>query len=134
MQDIHQQAKQTLENIRESMKKYYDLKATEQPSIDVGDLVMLNSKNLSNKQPLKKVSQKLYASFKVLEKKGSGASMLEISPRWKIHPVFHVSLLQPYRASNRPNRERPSQDPINIEGDLQWEVERIVKSEIISYK
>jgi len=116
------------------MKKYYDLKATEQPSIDVGDLVMLNSKNLSNKQPLKKVSQKLYASFKVLEKKGSGASMLEISPRWKIHPVFHVSLLQPYRASNRPNRERPSQDPINIEGDLQWEVERIVKSEIISYK
>jgi len=134
MQDIHQQAKQTLENIRESMKNYYDWKATEQPSIEVGNLVMLNSKNISNKQPLKKLSPKLYGSFKVLEKKGSGASMLEISPRWKIHPVFHVSLLQPYRASNRPNRERPSRDPIDIEGDLQLEVERIVKSEIISSK
>jgi len=39
MQDIHQQAKQTLETTRESMKKYYDRKATEQPSIEVGDLV-----------------------------------------------------------------------------------------------
>jgi len=28
MQDIHQQAKQTLENTRESMQKYYDRKAT----------------------------------------------------------------------------------------------------------
>jgi len=40
MQDIHQQAKQTLQHTRESMKKYYDRKATEQPSNEVGDLVM----------------------------------------------------------------------------------------------
>jgi len=59
--------------------------------------------------------------------------MLEISPQWKIHPVFHVSLLEPYRASNRPNREQPPRDPEEIEGDLECEVERIVKTEIISY-
>jgi len=133
MQDIHRQAKQTLENTRESMKKYYDRKATEQPSIEVGDLVMLNAKNIRTKRPSKKLSPKLYGPFKVLEKKGSRAYKLEISPRWKIHPVFHVSLLEPYRASNRPNREQPPRDPEDIEGDLEWEIERIVKSEIISY-
>ena len=58
---------------------------------------------------------------------------MEISPRWKIHLVFHVSLLEPYRASNRPNREQPPLDPEDIDGDLEWEVERIVKSEIICY-
>jgi len=47
--------------------------------------------------------------------------------------VLHVSLLEPYHASNRPNREQPLQDPEDIEEDLEWEVERIVKSEIISY-
>jgi len=49
MQDIHQQAKQTLENTLESMKKYYDRKATEQPSIEVGDFVMLKAKNRRTK-------------------------------------------------------------------------------------
>ena len=46
MQDIHRQVKETLENTRESMKKYYDRKATKQPSIEVGDLVILNAKNI----------------------------------------------------------------------------------------
>jgi len=132
MQDIHRQAKHTLENTWESMKKYYDRKATEQPSIEAGDLVMLNMKNIRSDRPSKKLSPKLFGPFKVLEKKGSRAYKLEISARWKVHPVFHVSLVEPYRASNRPNREQPPRDPEEIEGDLEWEVEKIVKSEFIS--
>jgi len=116
------------------MKEYYHRKATEQPSIEIGDFVMLSAKNIRTKPPSKKLSPKLYGPFKVLEKKGNRAYKLEISPRWKIHPVFHVSLLEPYRASNRPNREQPPRDPEEIEGDLEWEVERIIKSEIISYR
>jgi len=48
-QDIHRQAKQRLENTREAMKKYYDRKLTEQPSIKVGDLVMLNTNKICTK-------------------------------------------------------------------------------------
>jgi len=119
MQDIHRQAKQTLENTRESLKKYYDRKATEQPSIEVGDLVMLSAKKIRTKQPSKRLSPKLYGPFKVLERKGSRAYKLEISPRWKIHPVFHISLLEPYRASNRPNCEQRPRDPEDIERDFE---------------
>jgi len=96
MQDIHQQMKETLENTRESMKKYYDRKTTEQPSMEVGDLVMLNAKNIRTKRPSKKLSPKLYGPFTVLEKKGRMAYKIEIWPRWKIHPMFHVSQLEPY--------------------------------------
>jgi len=94
---------------------------------------MLKPQNIGTKRPLKKPSAKLYGPFKVLEKKGSRAYKLEISPRFKIHPVFHVSLLEPYRASKRANRKQPPRDAQEIERDLEWEVERIVKSEIISY-
>jgi len=34
---------------------------------------------------------------------------------------------------NRPNREQPLPDPEDIAGDLEGEVERIVKSKIIAY-
>ena len=58
---------------------------------------------------------------------------MDISPRWNIHPTFHVLLLELYRSPTRPNREQPPQEPEDIEGDLEWEIEKIVKSEIISY-
>jgi len=99
MQDIHRQPKEPLQNTWELMKKYYDRKAIKQPSIEVGDLVMLNAKNRHTKRRKKKLSPKLYGPFKVVERKGSRAYKLEISPRWKINHVFHVSLLEPDRDS-----------------------------------
>jgi len=76
----------------------------------------------------------MHGTFKVLEvKKGEWALKQEISPRWKIHPIFHVSLQEPYRASAQEGREQPLRIPEDIEGDLEWEVERIVKSELITY-
>jgi len=38
-----------------------------------------------------------------------------------------------YQTSSRPNLEQPPGDHEDIEGDLSWEVEMVVKSEIISY-
>jgi len=95
---------------------------------------MLNAKNIRTKRPSKKLAPKLYGPFKILEQRGELAYKLEISDRWKIHPVFHVSLLEPYRTSTRPAREQPPMTPEEIDGDLEWEVARIVKSEIISYE
>jgi len=116
------------------MKIYYNCRATEQPSFEVGDIVMLNAKNIRTKRPSKKLSSKLYGPFKVLERKESRAYQIEIAPPWKIHPVFHISLVEPYQASNLPNHKQPPQDPEDIKRDLEWEVERIVKSEIISHE
>jgi len=115
------------------MNKDYDRKAMEPPTSVVSDLVMLNAKNICTKGPSKQLCPKLYAPFKVLEKKPSWAYKFKISPQWKIYRVIHVSLLEPYQCSNRPNREQPPPDPDVIASHLEWEVERMVKGEIISY-
>ena len=68
MQTTHLKAHEALDRTRESMNKYYDRKAKQQPDIAVGDLVMLNAKNIRTKRPTKKLSPKLYGPFKVMEK------------------------------------------------------------------
>jgi hypothetical protein len=133
MKAIHKRAVEALNYTREAMRRYYDRKALQQPDYNEGDLVMLNGKNIRTKRPSKKLSPKLYGPFKIIEARGQRAFKLEISPTWKIHPTFHVSLLEPYRTSVREGREQPPREPEEIDGDLEWEVERIVKSEIISY-
>jgi len=76
----------------------------------------------------------MHGPFQVLEvKKGEHAFKLDILSRWKVHPIFHVSLLEPGRESVREGREQHPRAPEEIKGDLKWKVEKIVKSEIITY-
>jgi len=46
---------------------------------------------------------------------------------WKIHDIFHASLLTPYKETNqhRPNFIEPPPDI--LEGEEEWEVEKILK-------
>ena len=107
MKTVQKHARATLEQTRGAMKKYYDRKATPQPDIETGDLVMLSAKNIKSKPPTRKFTPRLYGLFKVLEKKCNRALKLDIPAGWKIHPEFHVTLLKPYKLSDRPNREQP---------------------------
>src|SRR6266478_3624037 len=51
---------------------------------------------------------------------------LRILQQWKIHNIFHVSLLTPYKETEEhgPNYHKPPPDI--IEGELEWEVEQIM--------
>jgi len=94
---------------------------------------MLKGKNIKSKRATRTFTPRLYGPFKVLEKKGNRPFKLDILARWIIHPVFHFSLLEHYKVSDRPNREQPPREQEEVECDQEWEVERIVKSEIITY-
>jgi len=95
---------------------------------------MLKAKNLGTTRPTKQLSPTMHGLFNVLEvRKRERGLKLQLSPRWKIHPIFHVSLLEPYRASVREGREQPPRVPEDMVGYLKCEVERIVKSEVITY-
>jgi len=66
-QMIHENARESLERTKEAMGRYYNRKAKQQPDINIGDLVMLNGKNIGTKRPSKKLVPKIYGPFKVLE-------------------------------------------------------------------
>jgi len=117
---------EALSYTQEVMKKYYDQEALQQPDYKEGNLVMLNGQNIRTKRPLKKLSPKLYGPFKMIEARVQRDFKLEISPTCWIYPTFHVLLLEPYRVSIREGREQPPREPEEIDGDLEWEVERIV--------
>jgi hypothetical protein len=55
---------------------------------------------------------------------------LELPPTIHIHPVFHVSLLEPYKKSQIPNRIPPLPPRIEIDYDVEYEVEEILDSRL----
>ena len=73
-----------------------------------------------------KLSPKRYGPFKITKKLSHVVYQLCIPQQWKIHNVFHTSLLTPYKEMEEhgPNYHEPPPDI--IEGKLEWEVEQIM--------
>jgi hypothetical protein len=71
----------------------------------VGDQVLLSTKNmmLKHAEQSRKLMPRWVGPFKVLQKVGNLAYRLEMNPGWRIHPVFQVSLLEPYRSDGVSN-------------------------------
>jgi len=112
------QVSQSREKTREAMGRYYHRKAKQQPNFKIGDMVILNVKNIRTKCQSYKLAPKLYGPFKILEGQGDLAYQLELSECWKIHPVFHVSLHELYRTSSEPTLEQLTMKAQEIAGDL----------------
>ena len=47
-----------------------------------------------------------------------------------VHPVFHVSQLELSHPSTIPNRVQPLPPPIEVDGEVEYEVEEILDSKI----
>jgi len=78
---------------------------------------MLNRNNIRTKRPMEKLDHKMFGPFVVKRKVGSRAYEVELPERWDIHPVFHVSLLEPYREDRvgRPQKIIPTPDIVDSE-------------------
>ena len=117
-------------NIIKANKRYKiqaDKKRLEPPHFKVGDKVWLESTNIRTTRPLKKLLEKRFGPFEILKVVLKNASRLKLPQHWKIHPVFHVSLLKPAQAPY-PGNAHPPPEPVLINDQLEWEVSKILDS------
>ena len=71
--------------------------------------------------------------FKVLGVVGDGKMTYKLElpmQMQRLHPVFHVSLLEPYRENVLPERVQELPPPVEVEGELEYEVAGILDSKI----
>jgi hypothetical protein len=97
----------------------------------VGENIWLEETNLKLPANLtSKLSPRRYGPFKVVTIISPVAYQIKLPPHWKIHNVFHTSLLTRYQEMEQhgPNFIEPPPDI--IEGKPKWEVEQILKSRL----
>jgi hypothetical protein len=63
----------------------------------VGDRVWLEGHNLNTTHPSAKLAPRRYGPFLVTLAMSRTSFRLKLPPSWKIHNVFHASLLTPYK-------------------------------------
>ena len=114
------------------MAKYYNRNVSEkEPTFKVGDKVMVNAKNIKTKRKCKKADHKMRGPFKVKRLIGSYAFELALPyGTGKVHPMYHLSLLEPYHQNEIPGQRSPFPPPVVDLGDDIWEVGKISASRV----
>ncbi|MBW0480795.1 hypothetical protein O181_020510 [Austropuccinia psidii MF-1] len=102
IQSVQQDVKRRLEAAINRLKRYEDKSRASPPAFNPGDM---------------KVSTHAYH--------------LKLPSQWKsIHPVFHISLLEPVKKSKIPNQNQEPPPPIFIEEEEEWEYSQILDSKL----
>jgi Chromo (CHRromatin Organisation MOdifier) domain len=96
----------------------------------VGQKVWLEGTNLKTSHPTKKFAPKRYGPFLITDLISPVVYHLTLPPSWKIHNVFHVSLLTPYKEMEEHGPNFPELPPELIKEQEEYEVEQVLASRL----
>jgi hypothetical protein len=120
-----------LEETRERMKEQADTKRIVAPNFLVGSKAYINAKYFKITQPAKKLSNKYNGPWEVLKHVGPVSVLMALPPYMsKIHPVFHVSMLEPAIPNPIPGRVPKPPPPIIIDEEEETDIKQIVNSHL----
>jgi RNase H-like domain found in reverse transcriptase/Reverse transcriptase (RNA-dependent DNA polymerase)/Integrase zinc binding domain/Chromo (CHRromatin Organisation MOdifier) domain/Integrase core domain len=121
------------ENLAKSrlrMTRWYNKTHQQGPEFSPGDEVMLDRRNVQTKRPMNKLDQKRFGPFKVKKAVGKRAYELELPQQMRIHPVFHVALLEPYKPPADVQRRVNPPEVEEIDGEVNWVLREIANSKV----
>jgi len=136
MRKIQEEAKAALGKAQEEMKKFADKKRGKEEEYRVGDLVLLSTKNLKwqmKGRRLEKLTEHFVGPYKIKRIISSNAIELDLPKSIKIHPVVNVSRVRLYTSQVKGQKKVPPK-PVIIEGEEEFEVEKIINKRIVRGK
>ncbi len=91
-------------------KTLADTRRSNTPTYQPGDKVWLSTRDLRLRQPCRKLSPCYIGPFPIQRQIKEVTYLLQLPPRYRIHPSFHISLLKPFSPS-APGPTEPETPP-----------------------
>jgi hypothetical protein len=129
LQAVHSQLKDSIVKAQERYKYFANRRRQESTEFDIGDLVWLDRRNIKTRRPINKLDVKRIGPFRISEIINPVAYRLDLQDALvgKIHDVFHVSLLTPYRARSE-NQVPPLSSQLEVDDHADYAIDCILDS------
>jgi hypothetical protein len=131
LDELHRHLRQVISDAQQQYQKYADIQRSTPPNFKIGDKVFVKGEFINTTRPSKKLSDKYYGPYSIIGQAGSLSFILKLPDNMRaIHPVYHVSMLESAPLNSIPNRIQEPPPPVEIQGELEYEIESILDSKI----
>jgi len=131
LDELHQELKATVAEAQLRYQGPADSRRMPQPDFVIGQQAFVKAKFFRTTRPSKKLSEKFLGPFEIIAKAGSRAYTLRLPDTIRgVHPVFHVSMLEPAVPNEIPNRVQSPPPPVDVQGELEYEISEVLDSKV----
>ena len=131
LDSLHQFLQEEMANTQKCYHGPADTRRSPALDFKVGDQVYVKAKYFHSTQPSKKLSEKNLGPYTIIAQVGSLLFTLHLPDSMRaVHPIFHVSQLEPAFENNIPNRTQPPPPPVEVNGKLEFEISEILDSKV----
>ena len=104
MDELTKESTAALSLANSAMKRSFDKRHRDISPLLPGTMVLLDGKGIETKSPSHKLDDKRHGPFEVVEQISEVSYRLKLPASWKIHDVFHVSKLVPFKEPKFPSQ------------------------------
>ena len=131
LDSLHQYLHEEMAHTQKRYQGPADARCIPAPDFKVGDNVYVKAKYFWSTRPSKKLSEKNLGPYAIIVQVGSHSFTLRLPDSMcAVHPVFHVSQLEPAMPNTIPNWTQPPPPPVKVDGEPEYEVSKILDSKV----
>ena len=131
LNDLQSILKAEISMAQQRYQKSADAQCSPAPDFKVGDKVFVKAQFFRTTWPSKKLSEKYLGPYEIIAQPGTLSFTLRLPESMcSVHPVFHVSMLEPATSNTFSKRIQLAPAPVIIDREPEYEIFRIVDSKI----
>ncbi len=128
MKEIQEHLQAEILRVQHRYSEGADRRQTPAPAFKEVDRVWLNTKNFVTRHLSRKLDHRRIGPYKIVKVVSPWAYQLELPVEVEIHPVRHVSYLNPVDDDLFPGQHTPPPRPVQVDGEDEWYVDGILDS------
>ena len=118
LEELHTQLQKTISTAQTRYSASANHQWIPAPEFQVGDKVFVKSDHIRTTRPSKKLSEKFLGPFTIIAQAGTHSFTLHLPESiHSIHPVFHVSMIEPTTPNPFPSRNSVPDPPVIVDGE-----------------
>jgi hypothetical protein len=130
LREPHSKLRINIQESRECYQQFSDKNRISSPEFKVGDKAFVKVKLFRTTRPSKKLSEKYLGPLDIINQVGPVSWTLHLpTTMHAVHPVFHVSMLEPSTLNSIPNRIQPL-SPVIIDEEPEYKISKILDSKL----
>src|SRR3979490_1934239 len=131
LDELHQEIRQAILDAQQLYQTSADSKQLLAPDFKVGNLAFVKAQFFRTTHPTMKLAENFLGPFKIIARPGTHSVTLKLPDYIKaVHPVFHVSMLEPTSPNTISNCTQPPPPAVIIDGEPEFEVTEVLDSKI----